>query len=61
MEENRLSLEMTPFTVDAVMEESIEIVAVNAEKKKLSLKCAPDTLMPKLLIGDAVRLSKNKQ
>jgi signal transduction histidine kinase len=57
MEENRLSLEMNPFTVDAVMEESIEIVAVNAEKKKIPLTCDPDPSMPKLMIGDAVRLS----
>ena len=56
MEENRLSLESTTFNINSVIQDSLDIVSVNAEKKNLTLltKIEPD--VPLSLVGDPVRL-----
>jgi two-component system sensor histidine kinase/response regulator len=61
MEENRLSLESTPFTINSVIQDSLDIVSINAEKKNLILLTSIENNVPHSLIGDPNRLRTNKK
>jgi len=56
MEENRLSLESLPVDILKVMEESLDIIAIEAEKKNIELILNPQPNMPRFVMGDATRI-----
>jgi polar amino acid transport system substrate-binding protein len=56
IEAGKFDLEQVPFSVRSVVEDSLEVVAPLAHRKRLEL-CAPmDDSIPRGLIGDAARL-----
>ena len=56
LEEGKLELENLSFHLEACIEESLEIFALAAEKKGLSLNAVLEDDLPVLLLGDTVRL-----
>jgi len=56
MEENKLPLEKLPVDVLKVMEDSLDIIAMDAEKKNLEVILDVDNNIPHYLIGDPVRI-----
>ena len=58
IEEKKLRLESSPFTVRDIIRESVQIVSNNAEKKSLKIESSLDTNVPEKLIGDSARLRK---
>ncbi|OGM08117.1 MAG: hypothetical protein A2008_00710 [Candidatus Wallbacteria bacterium GWC2_49_35] len=56
IEAGKLDLENAPFTVSAVIEETVSILSAAALKKNLSLKCEVDGRLKYTVIGDCSRL-----
>jgi len=56
MEENEMKLELLPVDILKVMEDSLDIVAVEAERKNIELILDVEPSMPQFLIGDGVRI-----
>ena len=56
IEAGRLSLENAPFDLSTLLEESFEVIQVQAAAKDLKLSCRVDEAVPLDLVGDAVRL-----
>ncbi len=56
MDEGRLSLERVPFYLEDIMEESLEVVSIDAENKGLELVCDTQKIKNHVLIGDPRRL-----
>jgi signal transduction histidine kinase len=56
MEEDKLSLESTPFSIRDVVSESLVVVSLSAEKKKLKLQSYVEPYVPSSFVGDPVRL-----
>jgi signal transduction histidine kinase len=58
MEEDKLSLESTPFALRSLVAGSLAVVSLSAEKKNLKLLSQVDEKLPRTFIGDPVRLRK---
>jgi len=56
MEAGKLEMEILPFDLRVAAEETIDILAVNAEEKDLEFSCFVDPAMPRVLQGDPGRL-----
>jgi len=56
LEEGKLELENLSFDLEDCIEESLEIFALSAQKKGLSLNAVFEDDLPVLLLGDTVRL-----
>jgi signal transduction histidine kinase len=56
LEQKKMPLEQLPFTLQLVMEESLEVVTFESDKKNLQLICDIDPTVPCQIIGDATRL-----
>ena len=55
-EAGKLDMEVLPFDPRVAVEETIDILAVNAEEKDLEFSCFVDPAMPRVLRGDPGRL-----
>jgi signal transduction histidine kinase len=60
MEEDKLSLEMTPFSLRNLVTGSLAVVSLSAEKKSLKLISQVEEQLPLTFVGDPVRLRKLK-
>eukprot|EP01114_Cavostelium_apophysatum_P013594 TRINITY_DN3327_c0_g1_i1.p1 TRINITY_DN3327_c0_g1~~TRINITY_DN3327_c0_g1_i1.p1 ORF type:complete len:936 (-),score=264.84 TRINITY_DN3327_c0_g1_i1:441-3248(-) len=56
MEEKRTNLEHNSFSLHAVIEESLEVVSFESEKKNLELICDMDTNLQDMIVGDQNRV-----
>jgi len=56
MEENKMTLEKLPVDILKVMEDSLDIIALEAERKNLELILDVEDSIPQFLIGDVVRI-----
>eukprot|EP00027_Filamoeba_sp_ATCC50430_P017795 CAMPEP_0168573304 /NCGR_PEP_ID=MMETSP0413-20121227/18452_1 /TAXON_ID=136452 /ORGANISM="Filamoeba nolandi, Strain NC-AS-23-1" /LENGTH=566 /DNA_ID=CAMNT_0008606523 /DNA_START=268 /DNA_END=1968 /DNA_ORIENTATION=+ len=56
LEENKVELEKAPFCIQTVVEEAVQVVSLEAEKKNLEVVCDTDTALPPVAIGDATRI-----
>jgi len=56
LEANRIILEKLEFNLETLIGDSIQILASEAEKKKLELVCDVDESVPPRIIGDSIRL-----
>jgi PAS domain S-box-containing protein len=56
IEAGKLELEMQPFDLRKCIESAIDVVAYNANQKKLALRYTLDYNLPAALIGDVTRL-----
>lgn len=56
IEARKLDLEMYPFDLRTQLEESLEVVAMLASEKKLSLALDVDADLPHMFVGDAGRI-----
>lgn len=55
LEANKLVLEKLPFSLPALIENCVEIMGVNAEKKQIELACILDDSVPEMILGDRTR------
>lgn len=51
-----MELEKAPFCIQTVVEEAVQVVSLEAEKKNLEVICDTDTALPRVTIGDATRI-----
>mgnify|MGYP001314959745 FL=1 len=56
IEAGKLQIDHTPFRIDELVEETIDILTVKAFEKKLEMICHIDPLMPSRVNGDPVRI-----
>lgn len=56
LEAGKLQIDNTPFRIDELVEETIDIVTVKAFEKKLEMICHIDPLLPSRVSGDPVRI-----
>jgi len=56
MEAGKFFIENSNFNLNKLVEETVEIMAIEADKKKLQLICESDPRMPAQLSGDPVRI-----
>lgn len=56
LEQNKLPLEAIPFSLYQILEESLEVVAFESEKKQIDLICDIDPNLHDSVVGDATRL-----
>ena len=56
MDENKMVLESVSFSVSQIIEESLEIVSFEAERKGLELVSVIEPSVPTMIVGDPVRL-----
>eukprot|EP01114_Cavostelium_apophysatum_P013141 TRINITY_DN3119_c0_g1_i1.p1 TRINITY_DN3119_c0_g1~~TRINITY_DN3119_c0_g1_i1.p1 ORF type:complete len:920 (+),score=244.20 TRINITY_DN3119_c0_g1_i1:120-2879(+) len=56
MEENKMTLENTPFSLRNVLEESLEVVSFDADKKHIELICDVEEEVQETVLGDVTRL-----
>ena len=60
MEENKLRLENTPFSIREIAKSSVVVVSTEAEKKGLILNINLDDKIPSNVIGDPTRVRKSQ-
>jgi two-component system sensor histidine kinase/response regulator len=58
MEAGKLNLDSSPFAVDQLVDKTLELVFEKAAAKRLSLSADIDPSIPKLLLGDELRLGQ---
>jgi len=58
IEAHKLVLEMTTFNLDDIMDNLIAMLSYKAEQKNLSLETHIDDTIPRMLIGDPLRLQQ---
>ena len=58
IESGKLEIEVVPFDMDHVIENVVNLIAEKADSKGLELLCQVDPKMPKVLIGDPLRISQ---
>ena len=58
LDEDRITLEQVPFTLDEVLENCISIESYLLRQKGLELKLTQEDAIPQFLIGDPTRLSQ---
>jgi PAS domain S-box-containing protein len=56
IEAGKLHIDHTPFKIDELVEEAIDILTVKAFEKKLEMICHVDPLLPSRVSGDPVRI-----
>jgi PAS domain S-box-containing protein len=56
IEAGKLDLEASPFSLTAMVEEAIELMAPRAQAKGIEIACFVDEGLPREVIGDAARL-----
>jgi PAS domain S-box-containing protein len=56
LEAGKLTIDNTPFRIDELVEETIDILTVKAFEKKLEMICHIDPLLPSRVSGDPVRI-----
>jgi signal transduction histidine kinase/CheY-like chemotaxis protein len=56
IEANKLEFEQVAFSLESVLQESLQIISPQAHTKKLEVLCDIDPAIPDQLIGDPVRL-----
>jgi signal transduction histidine kinase len=56
IEANKLTIEESPFVLRTLIENSLEVVWVNAEAKGIELMADIDPMLPTNVIGDATRI-----
>ncbi len=56
LDENMIQLERAPFSLQNNLEESLDIISFDAEKKRLDMVCDVDMdTLPELVVGDSNR------
>lgn len=58
IEAGKLKLDSRPFNLNRLIQEILTGFSVQADQKKIELKSHVDQLLPKALLGDAVRISQ---
>jgi signal transduction histidine kinase len=56
MDENKMVLDSVSFSLSQIIEESLEIVSFEAERKGLELISVIEPSVPTMVVGDPVRL-----
>jgi signal transduction histidine kinase len=56
LDDKRMPLELTAVPLLKTVEDSLEIVAFESEKKGLDLICQMDPSLPQIIMGDALRI-----
>jgi signal transduction histidine kinase/ActR/RegA family two-component response regulator len=56
IEKGRLEIVSEPFSLQTLLDESLPLVAVEAERKGLRMEVDVDASLPALLVGDGIRL-----
>eukprot|EP01114_Cavostelium_apophysatum_P018140 TRINITY_DN5546_c0_g1_i1.p1 TRINITY_DN5546_c0_g1~~TRINITY_DN5546_c0_g1_i1.p1 ORF type:complete len:784 (+),score=195.74 TRINITY_DN5546_c0_g1_i1:182-2533(+) len=56
MEENKMTLERAPFSLHNVIEDSLEVISFQSEKKNLELICDIDPRLQDYVLGDSTRV-----
>ncbi len=56
IEAGRLELDPAPFSPDALVRESAQLIRLQAQQKNVSLAWEVDDAVPEVLLGDAIRL-----
>ncbi|MEF1308102.1 ATP-binding protein, partial [Vibrio owensii] len=58
VEAGKLELERTPFSLDELLDQAIDILSVKSQDKSLDLLLSVDQNLPQTLIGDPYRVKQ---
>jgi signal transduction histidine kinase/CheY-like chemotaxis protein/HAMP domain-containing protein len=58
IEAGRLVIDETPFKLHELVEETVDILSIKAQEKKLELVCNIDPMLPSQFHGDAIRIKQ---